>query len=606
MDELITADTHLRTVCDQHERDLKATIEKLDQEKRILVERLNKLDDKKLETTQTHGDVDAADDDVIEVNAGGTIVSAKRSTLTRLRGTRMEALFSGRWDKMLQRDNDNDNNGCLFLDINGVCFRAIVDYLNEITISSEDDPPDPPTVDDEHSGIFRHQLEFFGILDHVETTGEMPDSNIIKEKEHVMQLHDWLKENDSDGDFRLLYRSSRDDDTATGGGSNFHSKCDDQGCTITIIETSDGFVFGGYSNTSWASSGGWSKADKAFLFVLSGIDIDRPHKMGLKNPNDGKAVYYSLPHGPIFGEGLDLFVNGSEVYLKSGVSYELGPSGQLTPNNDGLCNTFIIKEIEVLQVIGSSCCRPDVDTNDVDTNAREEGIEHTSPVNRFTEDINEAINAKQESLVRAETEILLLEGSFNDECNFINAIASGDAKEMIALNVSGTIMITTRSTLQAIEDSVLAQQFDDSKWTDQGGCSSRSVKEWSPGDVRAWAESIGGIPENVVNSFEENEITGRELLALGIGGLKSIGVKRAGTVYLLVDEIKKLKKLTLIEHSPYCFGKILDYLRLKQLYSKGLLSEELALPTICDSQKNRFEKVVKYYFPGDSAYFILG
>jgi hypothetical protein len=61
--------------------------------------------------------------------------------------------------------------------------------------------------------------------------------------------------------------------------------------------------------------------------------------------------------------------------------------------------------------------------------------------------------------------MLQLEETFKDEQTFIDKFATGDAKDVIVLNVSGDIMVTTRSTLQTAEDSVLAQQFDDSKWT---------------------------------------------------------------------------------------------------------------------------------------------
>ena len=89
-----------------------------------------------------------------------------------------------------------------------------------------------------------------------------------------------------------------------------------------------------------------------------------------------------------------------------------------------------------------------------------------------------------------------------------------------------------------------------------------------------------------------------------------IGVKRAGTLCLLLKEIKQLEEAsqdtaTLIEHSPYCFGKMLDYLRLKRLHDLGLIDEP-ALPAVCETQKKRFEKVVKYYFPGKCSKFILG
>ena len=120
-----------------------------------------------------------------------------------------------------------------------------------------------------------------------------------------------------------------------------------------------------------------------------------------------------------------------------------------------------------------------------------------------------------------------------------------------------------------------------------------------------------GLPEDVSIILYENEITGRELLALTRDNLKTMGMKRVGNVALLLKEIEKLEKssrdnATLIEHSPYCFGKILDHLRSKQLHSLGLIAEEPPFPKVCDSQKKRFEKVVKYYFPGDAAKFILG
>jgi len=63
--------------------------------------------------------------------------------------------------------------------------------------------------------------------------------------------------------------------------------------------------------------------------------------------------------------------------------------------------------------------------------------------------------------------------------------------------------------------------------------------------------------------------------------------------------------VTQIEHDPYCFGKILDYLRLKQLHSVNLVKDP-APPTVRKSRKKTFEKIVDYYFPGDSSKFVLG
>ena len=63
--------------------------------------------------------------------------------------------------------------------------------------------------------------------------------------------------------------------------------------------------------------------------------------------------------------------------------------------------------------------------------------------------------------------------------------------------------------------------------------------------------------------------------------------------------------MTLIEHSPYCFGKILDFLRLKELYEHKF-ANGLWLPIVRDSEKERFAKIVDYFFPGDDSKLILG
>ena len=55
-------------------------------------------------------------------------------------------------------------------------------------------------------------------------------------------------------------------------------------------------------------------------------------------------------------------------------------------------------------------------------------------------------------------------------------MCSGDKRDIITLNVGGTMMATKRATLMVAEDSVLAQQFDDSKWMEQGN-NNLQVKE---------------------------------------------------------------------------------------------------------------------------------
>jgi hypothetical protein len=493
----------------------------------------------------------------------------------------MEALFSGRWDKKLMRDS----HGRIFLDVDPTCFQAIVDYLNEMTISSKDRPPSPPSVDDGRKIILNHQLELFGLVPEC----SLPDSTIIKDAGDCRMLHEWLEEDGQDGEFSLLYRGTRDGQT----NKAFHSKCDEKGCTLTVIETTCGKVFGGYSNTAWSSTCVNKGANKAFLFELSGGGILSPDKMKLKDANDECAINCGDIRGPIFGGAYDMHVHESKVYLRPGCSYDQKslPNGELT-----------IKEMEVFQVAKFLSPIKISYSRRIPIKPATQAVDE---VTRFTDDMNKAINAKQACLLQSEFKMQQLEENFMDEQTFVDKFATGDTKDVVVLNVSGTVMTTKRCTLCAVEDSVLAQQFNDSKWTEQG-CNSLRVKEWTPEEVSTWAKSIDGIPEEVSVTLYENEITGKALVALSLDSLKMMGIEQVGTLAILLKEIEKLDKGLLIEYSPYCFDKILNHLRLMQLHSIGLIVKEPSLPEVDESQKQRFETIVKYYFPGDSAKTMLG
>eukprot|EP00984_Skeletonema_dohrnii_P017700 scaffold8135_cov127-Skeletonema_dohrnii-CCMP3373.AAC.2 len=587
------ANAKLKAAHDNRERDYAAEIKRLDDKEEELLIRLSKLEEQKEKVATEHGEAeDVSDDDLIEINAGGKIIAAKRGTLCQLKGTRLEALFSGRWDKKLQRDS----SGRIFLDVNGDCFQAIVDYLNELAISSDEDPPAYTTVGGENRRTLHDHLQLFGLP----LSTLVSESNIIKDLSQAESIEHWLQEDGSAGPMKLLYRSSRDGLSSEA----FHDKCDDNNSgdnvhTLVVIETKEGGIVGGYSNTPWdCCNGNYIGADKAFLFVLSGFNIQSPCKMKLKDKDDTNAILNDKNCGPVFGGGQDLYVVGSYVNLLTGCTYQEGPTEELNGGSE-----YEINEMEVFQI------------SDLSGKQRKQlssGSEKkVASVDRFTGEVNNAINDKWLTLQELEEEVFSLEESFKDEETFIDSFVSGDTSDVVMLNVSGTMMATKRDVLMFAEDSVLAQQFDDTKWTEQG-CKDMRVTDWEPDDVMKWVKKIKDVPNNVAQLFIENEITGSELLALNENGLKMLGVKRVGTICLLFDEISALKKtssedtVTLIEHSPYCFGKILDYLRMKYLHSIELIDNEPALPTVCDDQKKRFAKVVKYYFPGESSSFVLG
>ena len=104
MDQLEKAEEALKAARNSFESAYASEIKKLDDVKKKLLDRLQDLNEKKKQCAADYGDVNVSDKDLIEVNAGGKIISAKRGVLCHLEGTRLEALFSGRWHKKLLKD----------------------------------------------------------------------------------------------------------------------------------------------------------------------------------------------------------------------------------------------------------------------------------------------------------------------------------------------------------------------------------------------------------------------------------------------------------------------------------------------------------------------
>mmetsp|Transcript_16 Transcript_16/g.39 ORF Transcript_16/g.39 Transcript_16/m.39 type:complete len:644 (-) Transcript_16:115-2046(-) len=582
-------------------------IGELEEREAALFKRLEELNARKAEIGEEFGDINANDEDIIHINAGGKIISAKRSHLTQLKGTRIEAVFSGRWDKKFLRDS----NGRIFLDVNPTCFQSIVDYLNELAISSVDNSPALPSVDEEIQHILIHQFELFGLANKVFNI-ELPESNTIKLQYHPAVLHDWLRKDGCDGDFKLLYRSSRD------GPKLFHFKCDQKGPTLTVIKTSVGLGLGGYSSTSWQSgpnySGRHNRAQDrhhyfdspgSFLFVLSGNDITNPFRTKIKPNIKGKAgIYCNVSHGPSFGgvdQGLDLSIQGSYVSFNVGKTYESDHRGKFSNSISGN-----IEEIEVFQV-----CR---------VQPKEGRLQLLQPNTTFelAENIKRTLDCKKESLDDFETDVGAFEDEVKEEFKVMSFFANTDGTpdNVVTLNVSGTKMMVTGSTLASREElssAMKVTKFGQEHEDIRSSTKAKPIHEWTHEDVIAWMNCLKGIPDAVISIFDENQISGVELTALGKQGMIDLGVTRTATVYVLLNELKKLEDANdakhnpeiLITHSAYCFEKIIDHLRLERAHKNDLVKTEPIRPIVCYTEKERFARVVKHYFPGKESEFLL-
>jgi hypothetical protein len=164
MDEVEKAKDKLANCWAQHEAEYTEELKRLDEAEQALHRRLKELNLEKSKALENNGSPqEVSNEDLVEINAGGKIIVARRAALTQMKGTRLEALFSGKWDKRLHRDGKNR----IFLDVNPTCFQSIVDYLNELIISPPNYPCEPPFVENDLKHILRHQLDLFGITDEI-------------------------------------------------------------------------------------------------------------------------------------------------------------------------------------------------------------------------------------------------------------------------------------------------------------------------------------------------------------------------------------------------------------------------------------------------------
>jgi hypothetical protein len=151
--------------------------------------------------------------------------------------------------------------------------------------------------------------------------------------------------------WKMIYRGS----DHGFGSSDFHGRCDGISNTITIIQTTEDFIFGGFTPIAWDSSNTWKTdtSEQSFLF-----SVKNPHnrdfgRIGLKDPQKAICCYSSS--GPTFG-------NGSAIYIANGCNANTNSSTRLGygyVNNTGIDEYqvftgkqhFTVKEIEVFTLI---------------------------------------------------------------------------------------------------------------------------------------------------------------------------------------------------------------------------------------------------------------
>ena len=131
----------------------------------------------------------------------------------------------------------------------------------------------------------------------------------------------------------LIYQASVNGFSA----NSFHTNCGSTRNTLTIIKTTNSFVFGGFTSSDWSVNnyGSNVKYDpNAFLFSLVN-GYNAPAKMNVTQPMQVITVSYS--NGPIFGSSRDLYISDSsnvntQSFSNLGMDFQL-PSFLLNISN---------------------------------------------------------------------------------------------------------------------------------------------------------------------------------------------------------------------------------------------------------------------------------
>ena len=181
---------------------------------------------------------------------------------------------------------------------------------------------------------------------------------------------------------KLIFSSEKEDDKA----SSFHKKCDNIAPTLTLIETKEGFRYGGFTTQSWESTETsiFKKDKSAFIFSL---DTEKKYEI----TNEEKSIQCSMYWGPYFGEGgaicvPDNFLEEKNAFYQWPSSYDIAEKDELTFGQEHNIN---ISKYEVFEIVIIN------DENNSDGNDKENEEDKNNDNNNEENNVDDANDIKE-------------------------------------------------------------------------------------------------------------------------------------------------------------------------------------------------------------------
>ncbi|CAF0858914.1 unnamed protein product [Rotaria sp. Silwood1] len=229
------------------------------------------------------------------LNVGGDKYTTSVETLTREKNTFFTALFSQQW--RLERDPNDES---IFINRNGRIFSYILEYLRTNTM-----PPNVMQDETLLSSLFI-EAEYFHLHSLMDKLGVIyfPDGTLLQ-LEHKKTLNEFYGKTNQR--WKLIYKASHDGFDANA----FHFCCNNKGPTMTIIQSSNNYLFGGYTSIPWTSNDSYADDSTTFLFTLINPHNIPPTKYFIRPDHTECAIRHHKNYGPTFGAGHDIYLANS-------------------------------------------------------------------------------------------------------------------------------------------------------------------------------------------------------------------------------------------------------------------------------------------------------
>ena len=178
---------------------------------------------------------------------------------------------------------------------------------------------------------------------HIETDSFLGTS--LLSKEHQKKLDEFIGK--PRRQWNLIYRATQDGFDS----KDFASCCAEQGPTITVISSSSGHLFGGFTNQNWHrhTHEKYNADPTAFIFTLSNPHKISPTKYAISESHISEAIQSDPSCGPIFGASDMAICTGCNSSSGSKIKF---PASYVDTTRKGATTftgteTFTVAEIEV-------------------------------------------------------------------------------------------------------------------------------------------------------------------------------------------------------------------------------------------------------------------